>query len=181
MNLTIVRTQAAARSMSDVEHFALIVLITAAAVVAAVLSNRISERLRVPAPAIFLVAAAVASDLVPALGRVSVITVQRIVTVALIILFDGGMHIGWRRFREPPAPVVWIGVVGTFVTAGGDGRAGAPAVRLRLAAGAAAGHGAGADRPGRGVLGAGPPRGLRAHRHPPGGRVRAPTTRSASR
>ena len=30
--------------MSDVEHFALIVLIIAAAVVAAVLSNRISER-----------------------------------------------------------------------------------------------------------------------------------------
>jgi len=36
--------------MSDVEHFALILLIMAAAVVAAVLSNRISERIRIPAP-----------------------------------------------------------------------------------------------------------------------------------
>jgi hypothetical protein len=39
--------------MSDVEHFALIVLVTAAAVVAAVVSNRLSERIRIPAPAIF--------------------------------------------------------------------------------------------------------------------------------
>jgi hypothetical protein len=54
--------------MSDVEHFALIVPITAVAVVAAVLCNRISERIRVPAPAIFLVAAAVAFDVIPAFG-----------------------------------------------------------------------------------------------------------------
>jgi potassium/hydrogen antiporter len=104
--------------MSDVEHFALIVLITAAAVVAAVLSNRISERIRIPAPGIFLVAAAVASDVIPALGQLSVTTVQRVVTVALaVILFDGGMRIGWRRFRDAAGPVVWVGVAGTFVTA----------------------------------------------------------------
>jgi cell volume regulation protein A len=104
--------------MSDVEHFALIVLIIAAAVVAAVLSNRISERIRVPAPAIFLVAAAVASDVIPALGQLSVTTVQRVVTVALaVILFDGGMQIGWRRFRPAAGAVVWVGVAGTFVTA----------------------------------------------------------------
>jgi cell volume regulation protein A len=104
--------------MGDVEHFALVTLITAAAVVAAVLSNRISDRIRVPAPAIFLLAAAVASDLVPALGEVSVTNVQRVVTVALaVILFEGGMHIGWRRFREAAGPVVWVGVAGTFVTA----------------------------------------------------------------
>jgi cell volume regulation protein A len=104
--------------MSDVEHFALVTLITAAAGVAAVLSNRISDRIRVPAPAIFLLAAAVASDLVPALGEVSVTNVQRVVTVALaVILFEGGMRIGWRRFREAAAPVVWVGVAGTFVTA----------------------------------------------------------------
>ncbi len=41
--------------MTDVEHFALITLLTAAALVAAVLSNRISERTRIPAPALFLV------------------------------------------------------------------------------------------------------------------------------
>src|SRR6266508_4545635 len=107
--------------MSDVDHFALIMLITAAAVVAAVVSNRISERIRIPAPAIFLLAAAVASDVMPALGQVSVTTVQRVVTVALaVILFDGGMQIGWRRFHQAAGPVVWVGVAGTFVTAAGS-------------------------------------------------------------
>jgi potassium/hydrogen antiporter len=57
--------------MSDVEHFALIVLAVAVAITAAVLSNRISDRIRVPSPAIFLLAAAVASDVVPTLGEVS--------------------------------------------------------------------------------------------------------------
>jgi cell volume regulation protein A len=104
--------------MSDVEHFALILLIMAAAVVVAVLSNRISERIRIPAPAIFVLAAAVASDIIPVLGQLSVTTVQRLVTVALaVILFDGGMHIGWRRFRPAAGAVVWVGVAGTFVTA----------------------------------------------------------------
>jgi potassium/hydrogen antiporter len=104
--------------MGDVEHFAFLTLITAAAVVAAVLSNRISDRIRVPAPAIFLLAAAVASDVVPALGDVSVTNVQRVVTVALVvILFEGGMSIGWRRFREAAGAVIWVGVAGTFVTA----------------------------------------------------------------
>jgi cell volume regulation protein A len=41
--------------MSDVEHFALILLVVAVAITAAVLSNRTSERIRVPAPVIFLV------------------------------------------------------------------------------------------------------------------------------
>ncbi len=105
--------------MSDVERFALVVLVAAAVLAAAVLSNQISERIRIPAPAIFLLAAALASDVVPSLGRVPVTTVQRVVTVALvIILFDGGMHIGWRRFRRAAGPIVWVGVVGTFVTAG---------------------------------------------------------------
>ena len=104
--------------MSDVEHFALLVLVVGAAIIAAVLLNRISERIRIPAPAIFLVAAAVASDVLPALGELSVTTVQRIVSVALaVILFDGGMHIGWQRFRSAAGPVVWVGVAGTFVTA----------------------------------------------------------------
>jgi potassium/hydrogen antiporter len=104
--------------MSDVEHFALLVLVVGVAITAAVLSNRISERIRIPAPAIFLLAAALASDLVPALGQLSVTTVQRVVSVALVvILFDGGMQIGWRRFRMAAGPVVWVGVAGTFVTA----------------------------------------------------------------
>jgi cell volume regulation protein A len=105
--------------MGDVEHFALIMLVVAIAVTAAVLSNRISERIRIPAPALFLLAAALASDLLPALGEIPVTTVQRVVTVALaVILFDGGMHIGWRRFRQAAGPVIWVGVAGTFLTAG---------------------------------------------------------------
>jgi cell volume regulation protein A len=102
----------------DVEPFGVIIGVVAAVVMVAVLSNRISERIRVPAPAIFLVAAAVVSDLVPALSAVSVGLVQRTVTLALIpILFDGGMHIGWRRLRSAAGAVAWIGVAGTFVTA----------------------------------------------------------------
>ena len=104
--------------MGDVEHFALLVLVVGAAITAAVVFNRVSERIRIPAPAIFLVAAAVASDVVPALGELSVTTVQRVVSVALaVILFDGGMHIGWRRFRSAAGPVLWVGIAGTFVTA----------------------------------------------------------------
>ncbi|WP_088319922.1 cation:proton antiporter [Kineosporia sp. R_H_3] len=84
----------------------------------AVLSNRLSTRLRVPAPAFFLVGAAVASDLVPALGGLGITTVQRLVTVALVvILFDGGMHIGAARFRSAAGAIVWLGVAGTVVTA----------------------------------------------------------------
>jgi cell volume regulation protein A len=105
--------------MSDVEHFAVLVLVVGAAIIAAVLLNRVSERIRIPAPAIFLVAAALASDVMPALGELSVTTVQRVVSVALaVILFDGGMHMGWQRFRSAAGPVVWVGVAGTFVTAG---------------------------------------------------------------
>jgi cell volume regulation protein A len=106
--------------VTDVVGFGLAILVISAAGLAAVWSNRLSELIRVPTPAIFLIAAAVASDLFPALGRVPVVTVQRVVTVMLILLlFDGGMHIGWRRFRSAGGAVVWIGVVGTLVTTAG--------------------------------------------------------------
>jgi cell volume regulation protein A len=104
--------------VNAVESFGLMVLVVALVLLAAVLSNRLGERLRIPAPAIFLISAAVASDLLPRLGRLNVETVERIVTVALaVILFDGGMRIGWRRFRPAAAATVWIGVAGTLVTA----------------------------------------------------------------
>jgi cell volume regulation protein A len=104
--------------MQDVEPFALIVGAVCAVLTLAVLSNRLSERLRVPAPAFFLVGAAIASDLVPALNGLSITGVQRIVTVALVvILFDGGMHIGMGRFRRQAGAIVWLGVAGTLVTA----------------------------------------------------------------
>jgi cell volume regulation protein A len=104
--------------MADLEHFGIVVGIVGAAATLAVLSNRLSERLRVPAPAFFLLGAALVSDLVPRLERLSIDTAQRVVSVALIVLlFDGGMHIGWRRFRSAAGAVLWLGTAGTFVTA----------------------------------------------------------------
>jgi cell volume regulation protein A len=106
--------------MNDVLGFGALVALISVVGLFAVASNRISERIRVPAPAIFLIVAAVASDLLPALGGVPVIDVQRVVTVMLVVLlFDGGMHIGWRRFRTAAGPVLWIGIVGTLLTAVG--------------------------------------------------------------
>src|SRR5687767_9148055 len=86
----------------------------------ALLSTRLSEAFSIPGPAIFLVAAAVASDLFPRLHEsISVLSVERIAVVALIvILFDGGLSIGWRRFRIAAAPIFTLGILGTFATAG---------------------------------------------------------------
>jgi cell volume regulation protein A len=126
--------------MSDVEHFALLVLVVGVAITGAVLSNRLSERIRIPAPAIFLLVAAVVSDVVPSLGQLSVTTVQRVVSVALVvILFDGGMHIGRRRFRTAAGTVVWVGDAGTFVTAAALATLAHALFDLELAAGPSAG------------------------------------------
>ena len=104
--------------MKDLVPYGLTLLLVALAVLVAVGSNRVAERLHVPAPALFLVLAAVASDIIPRLGDLSVVTDQRIVTVALaVILFDGGMHIGWGRMRPAVGAVAWLGVAGTVVTA----------------------------------------------------------------
>lgn len=104
--------------MHDVETFAVVIACAALAAVAAVLSNWVSERVRIPAPVVFLLVAAVASDVYPPLGHLSIEAVQRIVTLALaVILFDGGLNIGRRRFRDSIGPVLCIGVAGTFTTA----------------------------------------------------------------
>jgi cell volume regulation protein A len=106
--------------MQDVTTFGVAVAVVSMAGLLAVLSNRLGQWLRVPAPVLFLIASAVAAHLVPSLGRVPVDTVQRVVTVALIVLlFDGGMQIGWRRFRSAAGPVCWIGVAGTVATTAG--------------------------------------------------------------
>jgi cell volume regulation protein A len=103
--------------MDDLTPFAHVVLVFALVVVLAVGSNRLAERIRVPAPALFLVVAALASDLVPRLAEVPIVIDQRIVTVALVlILFDGGMHIGWDRMRPAFVGVAWLGVAGTVAT-----------------------------------------------------------------
>src|SRR3954463_3764715 len=107
-------------NVEDVTRFGLVILLVSAAVLLALVGNRMSRVVRVPAPALFLVAAALASDIWPGLGRLSAQMDSRIVTVALaIILFDGGMNLGWRRLRPALVPVLWLGVAGTVVTAGG--------------------------------------------------------------
>ncbi|WP_375480942.1 cation:proton antiporter [uncultured Jatrophihabitans sp.] len=103
--------------MDDLIPYAETVLFLALALLVAVGSNRVAERIRIPAPALFLVVAAVASNLFHDLGGLSVVSNQRIVTVALVlILFDGGMHIGWGRMRPIAGGVAWVGVTGTLVT-----------------------------------------------------------------
>ena len=106
--------------MNADSRFGLIVLVVGLGGVAAVLSNRLSARFRIPAPAFFLVAAVVVAQLWPADTTLPASVVQRLVTLALaVILFDGGMHIGLRRFRTAGEPIVWTGVAGTLVTAAG--------------------------------------------------------------
>jgi cell volume regulation protein A len=96
------------------------VLVVSAGVAAALVWGRISGRLLIPAPAVFLLAAAVASDLVPSLAHeLSVRDVGRLGVVALIvILFDGGTDIGYERLRGVLVPVGLLGLIGTFATAG---------------------------------------------------------------
>src|SRR3954447_23760751 len=106
--------------MPEIADFATLVLVIAGGFSLAVLSTRITDKIPVPAPAIFLVAAAVASDLWPQIyDDVDVKTVERIAVVALIvILLNGGMEIGWRRLRGSAGPVLSVGLLGTFATAG---------------------------------------------------------------
>jgi cell volume regulation protein A len=104
--------------MTAVDPFAIVILVVAAALIVAVLSNRLSAWIRIPAPALFLVAAAAAAAIFPSLGTLSHSVDQQIVSVALIfILFDGGIRIGWKRFRSVAGAVTWLGIVGTAVTA----------------------------------------------------------------
>jgi potassium/hydrogen antiporter len=106
--------------VTEITHFGLVILIVAAILALAVLSNKLSERVPVPAPAVFLLAAAAAAHVWPRLGHeLSIRDVERVAVVALIlILFDGGMRVGWTRFREAAAPISLLGVLGTFATAG---------------------------------------------------------------
>jgi cell volume regulation protein A len=106
--------------MTEIADFAAILLALGAGVALAALSTRLTAWVPIPAPAIFLIAAAAVSDLWPSLyEEVPVLTVERIAVVALIvILFNGGMDIGWRRFRAAVGPILSLGILGTFATAG---------------------------------------------------------------
>jgi cell volume regulation protein A len=103
--------------MSDTFTFARLVLLIAAVGLVALLSNRLTERIKIPAPLLVLVVAAVAVNAIPDLHAPPERLVERLVTVALIcILFDGGLHMGWPKFRSAAAPIAIVGVLGTFLT-----------------------------------------------------------------
>lgn len=106
--------------MHETLAFGLLVLLAAGAALLAVQSHTLSHWLRVPAPALFLVAAACTVNFVPSVREPSQRTVEHVVTLALVvILFDGGMHIGRRRFRSAAPAVLSLGVLGTFATVAG--------------------------------------------------------------
>jgi potassium/hydrogen antiporter len=106
--------------MAEIPDFAAIVLIVSGSFALAVVSTKLTDWVPLPSPALFLVGAAAASDLFPELyPHVPILTVERIAVVALVvILFNGGMDIGWRRFRAAAGPILSLGVLGTFATAG---------------------------------------------------------------
>ncbi len=105
--------------MSELTDFATTILLVAGAFSLAILATQLGNRVPIPAPAILLVAAAIASDAWPAVRHdISVRTVERIAVVALIlVLLNGGMDTGWRRFRAAAGPIMAIGIAGTFITA----------------------------------------------------------------
>ena len=104
--------------MGELSDFARIVLFASAGLLAAILSYPVAERLRIPAPVLFLAAAAIASDLIGDLeGVLTPVEVGEVGTVALIvILFEGGMQVGWGRFRASIWPIGILGVPGTLAT-----------------------------------------------------------------
>jgi len=105
--------------VTDTGPFAVMVLLAAAAGLVAVLSSRLTEHMLVPSPVLVLAGAAIAVNVVPTLHAPAERTVARVVTLALVcVLFDGGMQIGWERFRAAARPIAVVGVAGTFLTAG---------------------------------------------------------------
>ncbi|HKX14601.1 MAG TPA: cation:proton antiporter [Propionibacteriaceae bacterium] len=107
--------------MSETARYALLLALVGAIALGAVLVNRLSARLRVPAPIWMLVAAATAVQLIPGVPSLPESVVVEVVTVALVlILFDGGRHIGWSRLRPALVPIIVVGVLGTFLTAAGS-------------------------------------------------------------
>lgn len=105
--------------MSELISFGEAVAVVAGGLAASLLAYRYAERIQIPAAGLLLVAAAVSSDLFPELGQhLATRTVERVAVVALVvILFEGGMRVGHRRFREALVPIFSLGVIGTLATA----------------------------------------------------------------
>jgi len=106
--------------VDEVTTFGTIVLVVALGFSVALGASKLADKVPIPAPAFFLVAAAVVSDLFPQLQKhLTIRDVERTAVVALIvILFGGGYDIGLRRFRASAVPIASLGVLGTFATAG---------------------------------------------------------------
>jgi cell volume regulation protein A len=103
--------------VADIESFARLLLVAALVGLGALLSFWVTRKIRLPAAALMLVAAAIAVEAVPSVHTPPAHPVERIVTVALVfILFEGGMGIGVPRFRSAARPIAVVGVLGTFVT-----------------------------------------------------------------
>jgi cell volume regulation protein A len=107
-------------ALTEIGQFGEIVLVVSATVFVALLGMRLADRFSLPYAAMFLVGAAVIAEVWTHLQDVlSVQDVERIAVVALlVILFDGGLHIGLGRFRRSAGPILGLGIVGTFLTAG---------------------------------------------------------------
>src|ERR1700722_18661162 len=106
--------------VNETARYALIVLFSSAVGLVAVLANRLTERVKIPVALLVLIGAAVVVHTVPAVQPLSEPTVERVITIALVlVLFDGGMHIGPSRFRAAVVPILSVGVVGTALTAAG--------------------------------------------------------------
>jgi potassium/hydrogen antiporter len=106
--------------MTEITDFGTIVLLVSAGLFVAVLGMRLADRISLPNAAIFLLATGLlAASIEPLRDALSIKVVERIGVIALIvILFDGGLHIGLARFRRSAAPILALGVIGTFATAG---------------------------------------------------------------
>jgi cell volume regulation protein A len=106
--------------VDDLLDFGTILLVVSAGLVLAIAVRLLAARVGIPTAGLLLVVAAVASDLVDRLSTIlSFQDVQRVATLALVvILFEGGSKIGLRRFRGSAAPILALGIVGTFATAG---------------------------------------------------------------
>jgi potassium/hydrogen antiporter len=106
--------------LTEVADFGAVVLVVSGGLLLALVATRLGDRFPVPEPGLFLVLAAIASDVFPGLAdRLSTEEVERIGVVAIIvILFNGGTLVGWRRFKLAAGPIFALGIVGTFATAG---------------------------------------------------------------
>jgi cell volume regulation protein A len=93
--------------------------IVSGAVLAALAFRRVAERTGIPAPVVFLVVSAAASDAItPLRTSLSPTDVSWIASGALmVILFDGGVSLGWRRVRPVLGPVAALGIGATFAAA----------------------------------------------------------------